>query len=263
VLGTPADVEDVVRAPLVATGTIALPDGVMTSSHLSPGKTVEVAGPSGTLTLVVSASHLARGQRGTVIVSAADLAVLDPAAPPAAIWGQLADIDSANAAITALNPIVARYPTIELAGAAVDHASIWKGLTRILLLVTALLSVGAVIGVVGIGNTLGLAVTERTRESALLRALGLRRGQLRISLAVEAALLAAVGALVGIGLGAVYGWVGAAATFGEIDTPLVMAFPTTDVLWVLALAVVAGVLASVLPARRAARAQPRAVLAEI
>ena len=119
------------------------------------------------------------------------------------------------------------------------------------------------IGVVGIGNTLGLAVTERTRESALLRALGLRRGQLRTSLAVEAALLATVGAVVGIGLGAVYGWVGAAATFGEMGTPLVLAFPTADVLLVLGLAVVAGVVASVLPARRAARAQPRAVLAEI
>ncbi|WP_111768185.1 FtsX-like permease family protein [Nakamurella deserti] len=262
-VGTAADVDAVIRTLPVPTGRIALPDGLMSSARLKAGDTVELVGPAGSLELTVSVSHLARGQRATVVIAATDLAVLDPAAGPVALWGRLADIDSANAAITALNPIVARYPSIALAGAAVDHASIWKGLTRILLLVTALLSVGAVIGVVGIGNTLGLAVTERTRESALLRALGLRRSQLRMSLAVEAALLATVGAVVGIGLGAVYGWVGAAATFGEIDTPLVMDFPTTDVLLVLAAAVLAGVAASVLPARRAARAQPRAVLAEI
>ncbi|MEO5834733.1 MAG: FtsX-like permease family protein [Nakamurella sp.] len=263
VLGAPTDVDEVVRSAVVTSGTIALPDGLMTSSHLRVGEKVEVAGPSGTLELAVSGSHLARGQRATVIVAAADLDVLDPKAGPAAIWGQLAEIDTANAAISTLNPMVDPYPTIVLSGAAVDHSSIWKGLTRILLLVTALLSVGAVIGVVGIGNTLGLAVTERTRESALLRALGLRRGQLRISLAVEAALLALVGAVVGIGLGAVYGWVGAAATFGEINTPLVIAFPTGDVLLVLGLAILAAIAASVLPARRAARAPLRAVLAEI
>lgn len=263
VLGTPAGTRVVVRTTLVPVGTVALPDGMMASARLRAGDTVELTGPAGTLSLKVSVSHLARGQRSTVVVAAADLAVLDPAAAPAAIWGELADIDGANAAIAALNPIVGRYPLVELAGAAVDHASIWKGLARILLMVTALLSVGAVIGVVGIGNTLGLAVTERGRESALLRALGLRRSQLRLSLAIEAALLATVGSLIGVGLGAVYGWVGAAATFGEMDTPLVMDFPVADVLVVLVAAAVAGVAASVLPGRRAARAQPRAVLAEV
>lgn len=263
VLGVATDDATVVRGPITAGGTIALPAGVMASSRLEPGDLLTVVGPRGTVELSVADSRLARGLRATVVVSAADLQQLDPAAAPAAVWGQLQDIDTANSAITALNPIVARHPTISLGGAAVDHASIWKGLTRILLLVTALLSVGAVIGVVGIGNTLGLSVTERTRESALLRALGLRRAQLRISLAVEAAMLAAVGAVVGIGLGICYGWVGAAATFGEIDTPVVLVLPAGDVVMVFGLALVAGVAASVLPARRAARAQPRAVLVEV
>ena len=50
-------------------------------------------------------------------------------------------------------------------------------------------------------NTLSLSVHERTRESAMLRALGLTRGQLRATLLVEALLMGVVGALVGIAFG--------------------------------------------------------------
>lgn len=263
VLGTTADDAPVLRAPIIPAGRIALPTAMLAAAGLHTGDTVDLVGPAATVQLKVIDSQLARGQNEIAVVSQTALLKLDPTASAAAVWGRLADVDKANAAITTLNPIVAGYATVTLAGAAVDHASVGKGLSTILLLVTALLAVGAVIGVVGIGNSLGLSVTERTRESALLRALGLRRGQLRLSLAVEAALLSAVGSVVGIGVGIVYGWIGAAATFREIGTPTVFVFPATEVLTVFGLALVAGVAASVLPARRAARAQPRAVLVEV
>src|SRR5699024_8314271 len=111
-------------------------------------------------------------------------------------------------------------------------------------------------------NTIGLSVLERTRESALLRALGLRRGQLRLTLALEALLLALLGGIVGIGLGLIYGWAGAAATFGEIGQELVLSVPWGVVGLVLVVAIAAGARASVLPARRAARTRPVAALAE-
>ncbi len=263
VLGATTGDAAVVRSPIVPAGRIALPRAVIVNAGLHTGDVVSLVGPAATLELRITDSQLARGQNEIAVVSAAALERLDPAANPAAIWGRLTDVDRANEAITELNPIVAPYATVVLAGSAIDHASVSKGLTTMLLLVTALLAVGAVIGVVGIGNSLGLSVTERTRESALLRALGLRRGQLRWSLAVEAALLAAVGSAVGIAVGTCYGWIGAAATFREIGSTPVLVFPAAEVLLVLVLAVVAGVVASVLPARRAAKAQPRAVLIEV
>ena len=55
-----------------------------------------------------------------------------------------------------------------------------------LIVLTALLGVAVVIALVGVGNTLGLSVIERQRESALLRALGMQRGGLRLMLLVEA-----------------------------------------------------------------------------
>lgn len=111
------------------------------------------------------------------------------------------------------------------------------------------------IALIGVANTLSLSVLERTRENSLLRALGLTKGQLRGMLALEAALVAGVAAVIGAVLGSVYGWLGARSALGSLAevTPSV---PWLQLLGVLAVAVVAGLLASVIPARRAARLSP-------
>ena len=112
----------------------------------------------------------------------------------------------------------------------------------------------------GVANTLSLSVLERTRESSLLRALGLTKGQLRGMLALEAVLIAGVAALIGLGLGAAYGWLGAQSALGSF-ADVVPALPWAQLGGVLAVALVAGLGASLLPARRAARLSPVAGLA--
>lgn len=126
--------------------------------------------------------------------------------------------------------------------------------------VLGLLGISVVIAVIGVANTLGLSVLERARENAMLRALGLTRRQLRRMLALEAMLLSVVatglGAVVGIG----FGWVGY-ETFVERalgDVPLQVPWLQLGV--VVLVAALAGLLASVLPARRAARVPPAAGL---
>ena len=69
------------------------------------------------------------------------------------------------------------------------------------------------IALVGVANTLSLSVIERTRESATLRAIGMTRGQLRRSLAVEALLLSLVSGVVGVVLGTLFGWLGSYMVF--------------------------------------------------
>jgi putative ABC transport system permease protein len=198
----------------------------------------------------------------TVVVTQAALDRLAPSARAVAVWGALTADADAPQVMAAINRLIARQPTLEVTGAAADRASLQSVLGTVTAVATGLLAVAVVIAIVGIGNTLGLAVAERSRESALLRALGLRRGQLRLMLAMEATLLAAVGAVVGLVLGLVYGWAGAAATFGEIGRTLVLSVPWGRVGVVLVLAVGAGALASVLPARRASRIAPAVALAE-
>jgi putative ABC transport system permease protein len=146
-------------------------------------------------------------------------------------------------------------------GSLQQRADIEQVLDVMLWVVTGLLAVALVIAVVGIANTLGLSVLERTRESGVQRALGMTRRQLRLMLAAEALLLAVVGAAIGVGMGIAFGWVGAQTILGEItgDVPLVVPVPRLGL--VVLGSMLAGVLASVLPARRAANVPPTVALA--
>ena len=127
--------------------------------------------------------------------------------------------------------------------------------------VVGLLGIAVVIALVGIANTLGLSVLERRREHALLRALGLTRRQLRATLALEAVLLSAVAAVLGTTLGASFAWVAVQAMVQPAIDNAELVLPLGQLGLVVAVSAVAGLLAGVLPARRAARTAPAAGLA--
>ncbi|KRB80347.1 hypothetical protein ASE01_02350 [Nocardioides sp. Root190] len=127
--------------------------------------------------------------------------------------------------------------------------------------VVGLLAISVVIALVGIANTLGLSVLERGREHALLRALGLTRRQLRRMLATEAVLLAGVATVVGTGLGTVFAWAGVQALVVPAIDGAGLVLPWAQLGLVVVAAAAAGLVAAVLPARRASRIAPAAGLA--
>lgn len=129
----------------------------------------------------------------------------------------------------------------------------------LLAVVVGLLGVAVVIALLGVANTLSLSVIERRRESATLRAIGLSRRGLRGALGIEGMLIAAIGAVFGSVLGVLYGWAGAATVLGQTGG-LALAVPWRDLALVLVVALGAGLLASVVPARSAARTPPVAAL---
>lgn len=126
--------------------------------------------------------------------------------------------------------------------------------------VIGLLGVSVAIALIGITNTLSLSVLERARENALLRALGLTRGQLRRMLATEAVLLSVVAALLGTAIGVGFGWVAYGAVVKPVLGEATMQVPWLPLGVVVLVAVLAGLLASVVPARRATRVAPAAGL---
>jgi putative ABC transport system permease protein len=145
---------------------------------------------------------------------------------------------------------VADYPVVRV----MDHGEVLTAqdekVDSLLVPVTALLGLSVLIALLGIANTLALSVSERTRELGLLRAVGMGRRQLRQMIRSEAAIIAGLGASLGVAVAVFFGCAMVASMRGSGVTELVL--PLTQLLGLAALATVAGLLAGTLPARRAA-----------
>lgn len=127
------------------------------------------------------------------------------------------------------------------------------GIDMMLTLVYALLALAVLIALLGIANTLTLAIHERTRELGLLRAVGQTRAQLRAMVRWESVLVAAFGTAGGLALGGFLGWVLVKASDGATDSAFAFAVPPVQLVVVALVGLAAGALAGLRPARRAAR----------
>lgn len=156
----------------------------------------------------------------------------------------------------------AAAPFVDVSGLISVRQAIDSIMDVLVLVVTGLLGIAVFIALIGVGNTLALSVIERRQENGLMRALGLTKGQLRGVLAWESLLVAGVAAVLGVLAGSMYGLVSTAALLSETDE-VRLDFPLLQVLAVIVVATGAGVLASVLPARRAARTSPVAAMASV
>ncbi|MFI2365961.1 FtsX-like permease family protein [Promicromonospora sp. NPDC019610] len=258
----PADLRSVANTPADADrlrpGTIVVPQRAATLYDLVGVDTLVLTGPGGRVTLDVVHSG-SRSDRA--YLTPQDLAAFAPGLAAGELWAQVDDDRDAADVVSAVQAAVSTTgETVGVTGTVVERSAYQRMVDVILSIVVGLLTVAVLIALVGVANTLSLSVIERTRENAMLRAIGLSRGQLRATLAVEGMVIAGVGAVLGIVLGLVYGWVGATTALSVLgQVPLVV--PWTEVGVVLAVALVAGLLASVVPARAAVRTHPVAALA--
>lgn len=221
------------------------------------GNTVTVAAH------LLESSELPVGGYG-FLMSREDIMALDPAAGIGEIWLRVSDglTDEQSARVVEQITELASQaaPGVDVSGLISVRQAVDSILDTLLLVVTGLLGIAVVIALIGVGNTLALSVIERRQENGLMRALGLTKRQLRGLLAWEALLVAGVAAVLGVVGGSVYGLIGTASALGE-GGEVVLDFPVLQVLAVIVVATAAGVLASVLPARRAARTSPVAAMA--
>ncbi|PIE99167.1 MAG: ABC transporter permease, partial [Propionibacterium sp.] len=132
-------------------------------------------------------------------------------------------------------------------------------LNQVLWLVYGLLGLALIISILGIVNTLVLAVIERTREIGLMRAIGLTRSQLRRTIRLEAIMITVLGSVVGIGLGLFFGIVIRAALRNDGLTELEI--PVVQLVIFLVVTAFIGMLAATWPARRAAKQNILAAIA--
>lgn len=121
---------------------------------------------------------------------------------------------------------------------------------QLLYIIYGLLTLAIVIAVIGIINTLGLSVIERTREIGLLRAVGMSRAKLRRMITLESVTIALLGAVLGMALGLLIGVLLQRALEDDLTS---LGLPVAQLALFLVVAVVVGVLAAVVPAIRASR----------
>ena len=145
---------------------------------------------------------------------------------------------------------LAQFPVASVQSNAELKAEVESSVNQLLAIFYALLAMSVLISLFGIVNTLVLSVYERTREIGLLRAIGTTHRQVRRMIRYESILTAVFGALVGVGVGVLFGY---AITTALSDEGLAFALPAGQIAVFMLLAVVAGALAAVFPARRASR----------
>jgi putative ABC transport system permease protein len=123
-------------------------------------------------------------------------------------------------------------------------------LDRILNILYLLLGLSVIVSMFGVVNVLVLSVFERTREIGMLRAVGMTRRQVRRMIRHESIVTALIGAALGIAVGI---FLAGVTTIALSDYGVVFAIPYRSLAAFVVVAIAAGMLAAILPARRASR----------
>jgi putative ABC transport system permease protein len=134
-----------------------------------------------------------------------------------------------------------------------------KQINELLGLIYVLLALAIVIALIGIVNTLMLSVFERTHEIGLLRAVGMKRRQVREMIRSESVIIALFGAVVGIVIGTLLGVALADSLRNNNVTNI--AVPVGSLIAFVILAGLLGLGAASWPARRAAKLDVLAAIA--
>jgi putative ABC transport system permease protein len=250
----------------LAPGAIAVSREVATDLDLAVGAPVTVRTPGGGRVLAVRAVYDTAGldafarqelPLADYLVTPADLRSIAGGGGLTMVLATRRAGVGREAARAAIARAIRDHPTVEVATAGELRRRATAAIDPTLRLLYSLLGLAVVVGLAGVVNTLALSILERTRELGLLRVVGMDRRQVRSMVAWEAVIVAAVGAVLGVGLGAFLGW----AVSLDLDLPPTI--PVGQLVLVTAATTLVAVAAATLPARRAARLDPvRAVAAE-
>ena len=168
------------------------------------------------------------------------------------------DVSEPSAATTAaLEKRLEAFPDAKLQTASAFTEEQADAFDPILTMFTVLLALAVIVSLFGIVNTLVLSVFERTRELGMLRAVGMTRRQVRRMVRHESVITALIGSTLGIGVGML---LAALATGALSEYEIEFAVPIGSLIAFTVVAVLAGIVAAILPASRASKLDPLAAL---
>lgn len=230
-------------------GQVAVRDEIAQGSGLDVGDPVTATLPDGeTVEFIIGATF--SGSITTNWILGPDTAAPYLDATGQEIFVRLAEGTDLGEVRPAIEAVADRYPATQVLDRAEKEAGMADANASTLGILTALLSLAVIVGVLGVVNTLSLAVTERIRELGLLRAVGATQRQVRTVVRWEAALIAGLATVLGTAIGVGLAWI-ATSAFTEFEMPLVI--PVPALAGAAAATMGLGVMAAILPARKASR----------
>jgi len=149
-----------------------------------------------------------------------------------------------------LEQVLAAFPDAEVETRDEFRDGQLSDLDTMLTILYALLGLSVLVSLFGVVNTLVLSVFERTRELGMLRAVGMTRRQVRRMVRYESVVTLLIGASLGMGVGI---FLAGLTTLALSDYGVVFALPYKSLAAFVVVAILAGMLAAILPARRASR----------
>jgi putative ABC transport system permease protein len=233
----------------LARGDMLVDTRTAASDHLTVGDSVSVRfAQTGNTSIRVGGIYQANSEVGSYLVSDQYfLAHFAPGWNPAGLLVRTSGSGTDSRVTSAL----AAYPTVQVQTKAQFEQASAATVNELLGLVYALLALAVLIALIGIVNTLLLSVFERTGEIGLLRAVGMRRSQVRTMVRSEAVIMAVFGAVVGVVIGTGLGLALADSLRHKGITATSVPVPSLVIF--LVLAAFLGLAAATWPARRAAR----------
>lgn len=238
----------------LSAGELLIDSSTAKSGHLQVGSRVPVKfALTGTSTMRVGGIFKSNALIGSYLVSDAFYLAHFRQPHPG---GVLLKTGHLSAVLKEVRGLLVPYPTVQVQTRAQFEKAQVSSVDQLLGLVYALLALAVVIALVGIVNTLMLSVFERTREIGLLRAVGMKRRQVRSMVRSESVILAVFGALIGIVIGTGMG-VALVSALKLTNTSV----PVPNLVVFLVLSALLGLGAATLPARRAARLDILAAIA--
>jgi len=244
-------------APAMAAGELLIDTSTANSDHLVVGSIVPVTfAQTGSTTMRVGGIFNPNALLGSYVVG--DGFFLSHFATPLPV-AVLVRTTGSPATGSALTAAVGGYPNLQLQTRSAFEKSQQEQVNQLLGLVYVLLALAIVIALIGIVNTLMLSVFERTHEIGLLRAVGMRRRQVRAMIRSESVILALFGAIIGVVVGTALGVAFASSLKQQGITDVVV--PVSSLIVFLVLSGFLGLGAASWPARRAAKLDVLAAIA--
>jgi putative ABC transport system permease protein len=257
VAASPADLSRTVElhltagrgAAAMAAGQLLVDTNTASGDHLHVGSVVPVKfAQTGSTTMRIGGIFKANPVLGSYLTG--DGFFLSHFDSPLPIAVLLSSAPGARGLGPALDRVLTPYANVSSKTRAQFEASAQASVDQLLGLIYVLLALAVLIALIGIVNTLMLSVFERTREIGLLRAVGMKRRQVKAMIRSEAVVIAVFGAVIGVVVGSALGLaLGSALRNNGVTT---LSVPLPSLIAFLILSGILGLLAATWPARRAA-----------